>query len=64
MVATLNGKTEVLRRNVVGANTLRNVKVYMSDGVGTYGNIPNVSIRNFFILENDPDFQKNNKKRI
>ena len=65
MAATLNGKTEVLRRNVVGANTLRNVKVYMSDGVPPYGNIPNVSIRNFFILENDPDLKApENKKRI
>ena len=64
MVATMNGTTEVLRRNVVGANTLRNVKVYMSDGVPPHGKIPNVSIRNFFILENDPDFQNNKKKRI
>ena len=64
MVATLNGKTEVLTRPVVGANTLRNVKVYMSDGVPPYGRVPSVSIRNFFILENDPDFQKKKKKRI
>ena len=64
MVATLNGETEVLRRNIVGANTLRNVKVYMSDGFPPHGKIPDVSIRNFFILENDPDFPKNNKKRI
>ena len=50
MVATLNGKTEVLTRPVVGANTLRNVKVYMSDGVPPYGRVPSVSIRNFFFL--------------
>ena len=61
MVATLNGKTEVLKRNIVGANTLRNVKVYMSDAVPPNGKIPNVSIRNFFILENDPDFQTKNR---
>ena len=63
LVATLNGRTEVLKTNIVGANTLRNVKVYMSDDIPPYNKIPNVSIRNFFILENDPDFQKK-KKRI
>ena len=61
MVATLNGRTEVVKRNIVGANTLRNVKVYMSDAVPPNGKIPNVSIRNFFILENDPDFQTKNR---
>ena len=62
-MATLNGRTEILKKNIVGANTLRNVKVYMTDGIPPYNSIPNVSIRNFFILENDPDFQKK-KRRI
>ena len=59
----MDGRTEILKKNIVGSNTLRNVKVYMTDGIPPYNIIPNVSIRNFFILENDPDFQKK-KRRI
>ena len=62
MVATLNGRTEVQVKNIVGANTLRNVKVYLMDGISSI-KVPNVTIRNFFILENDPDFKSYAKKK-
>ena len=49
-------------KNIVGANTLRNVKVYLMDGISSI-KVPNVTIRNFFILENDPDFKSYAKKK-
>ena len=55
LVATLNGVTEVLKKPIVGAHTLRNVKVYMSDGNPPHNKVPDVSIRNFLILENNQD---------